>query len=69
MSFVEICLVLATIGLLLFKWSTGTFKAFEGRNLYFEKPYPFLGNMAASALQKASFQKQISEFYNRTRHQ
>nr|AAL48660.1 RE12612p [Drosophila melanogaster] len=68
MSFVEICLVLATIGLLLFKWSTGTFKAFEGRNLYFEKPYPFLGNMAASALQKASFQKQISEFYNRTRH-
>ncbi|EDW46715.1 GM20818 [Drosophila sechellia] len=53
MAFVEICLVLAIIGLLLFKWSTGTFKAFKDRNLYFEKPHPFVGNMGALALQKA----------------
>ncbi|EDV59726.1 cytochrome P450 9b1 [Drosophila erecta] len=68
MAFVEILLVLAIIGLLLLQWSTSTFRAFEKRNIYFEKPYPFVGNMAASAMQKASFQKQTSEFYNRTRH-
>ncbi|XP_017078765.2 LOW QUALITY PROTEIN: cytochrome P450 9b2 [Drosophila eugracilis] len=67
MALLEIGLALLAIGFLIYKWSTATFKTFEGRNLYFEKPYPFVGNMGASALQKVSFQKQLTEFYNRTR--
>ncbi|KAH8237333.1 hypothetical protein KR038_009972 [Drosophila bunnanda] len=68
MAVLEICLALLGIGLLIYKWSTATFKTFEKRGLYFEKPYPFVGNMAGSAFQRTSFQKQISELYDRTRH-
>ncbi|XP_017078764.2 cytochrome P450 9b2-like [Drosophila eugracilis] len=67
MALLELCLAFLAIGFLIYKWSTATFNTFEERNLYFEKPYPFVGNMGASAMQKASFQKQITEFYNRTR--
>ncbi|XP_017050145.1 cytochrome P450 9b2 [Drosophila ficusphila] len=67
MALLEICLGLLVIGYLVYKWSTSTFKTFEERNLHFVKPYPFVGNLGASALQRASFQKQLSEFYNRTR--
>ncbi|EDW46716.1 cytochrome P450 9b2 [Drosophila sechellia] len=67
MALIEICLALVVIGYLVYKWSTATFKTFEERKLYFEKPYPFVGNMASSALQTASFQKQLTEFYERTR--
>ncbi|XP_033155123.1 cytochrome P450 9b2 [Drosophila mauritiana] len=67
MALIEVCLALVVIVYLVYKWSTATFKTFEERKLYFEKPYPFVGNMASSALQTASFQKQITEFYERTR--
>ncbi|KAI8037329.1 cytochrome P450 9b2 [Drosophila gunungcola] len=67
MALLEICIALLGIGLLIYKWSTATFKTFEERNLHFEKPYPFVGNMGDSAMQKASFQKVLSEFYDRTR--
>ncbi|KAH8252899.1 hypothetical protein KR032_002535 [Drosophila birchii] len=67
MAVLEICLALLGIGLLIYKWSTATFKTFEKRGLHFEKPYPFVGNTAGSVLMKASFQKQLSEFYDRTR--
>ncbi|XP_017031968.1 cytochrome P450 9b2 [Drosophila kikkawai] len=67
MAALEIFLALLAIGFLIYKWSTATFKTFQERGLYFEKPYPLVGNMAGSALQKASFQKQLSEFYDRTR--
>ncbi|KAH8284787.1 hypothetical protein KR054_000960 [Drosophila jambulina] len=68
MAVLEICLALLGIGLLIYKWSTASFDTFEKRGLHFEKPYPFVGNMAGSFLQRASFQKELSEFYNRTRH-
>ncbi|KAH8347768.1 hypothetical protein KR084_000938 [Drosophila pseudotakahashii] len=68
MAVLEICIALFAFSLLIYKWSTATFKTFEERNLYYEKPFPFVGNMGASAMQKASFQKQIAEFYQRTRH-
>ncbi|KAH8347770.1 hypothetical protein KR084_000944 [Drosophila pseudotakahashii] len=67
MALIEIGLALLAIAFLLYKWGTSTFKTFEGRNLYFEKPYPLVGNMGASFMQRVCFQKQLSEFYDRTR--
>ncbi|XP_017001575.3 cytochrome P450 9b2 [Drosophila takahashii] len=67
MALLEIGLGLLAIAFLLYKWGTATFKTFEERKLYFEKPYPFVGNMGASFMQRACFQKQLSEFYDRTR--
>ncbi|KAH8279488.1 hypothetical protein KR026_011262, partial [Drosophila bipectinata] len=67
MALLEICFGLLAVGFLLYKWGTSTFNAFEDRKLPYEKPWPFLGNFASSALQKMSFQRQLSEYYNRNR--
>ncbi|XP_016958806.1 cytochrome P450 9b2 [Drosophila biarmipes] len=67
MACLEICLALLGIALLVYKWSIGTFKTFETRKLPYEKPWPFFGNVAASALQRISTQKQLTEFYLRNR--
>ncbi|KAH8267111.1 hypothetical protein KR018_005956 [Drosophila ironensis] len=67
MVLLEVCLALLAIGVLLYKWGTSTFKAFDGRNIVYEKPVPFFGNTKSSAMQKKSFQKEMSEFYARNR--
>ncbi|XP_016958607.1 cytochrome P450 9b2 [Drosophila biarmipes] len=69
MGLLEISLALLAIGFLIYKWSTATFKTFEARKLYFEKPYPLVGNSGGSFFQRRSFQKELSEFYDRTREQ
>ncbi|EDV35891.1 uncharacterized protein Dana_GF12247, isoform A [Drosophila ananassae] len=68
MAVLEIALALLAIIVLIYWWSIATFKTFEQRNLPFEKPYPFFGNMKRSALQKISNHKELTEFYSRTRH-
>lgn len=69
MAALEIGLALLAIIVLIYWWSIATFKTFEHRNLPFEKPYPFFGNMKQSALQKISNHKELTEFYLRMRHQ
>ncbi|XP_017068706.1 cytochrome P450 9b2-like [Drosophila eugracilis] len=68
MACLEICLALLGLALFIYYWSIGTFKTFENRQLPYEKPWPFFGNVAASALQRISLHKQLTEFYLRTRH-
>ncbi|XP_020814904.1 cytochrome P450 9b2-like [Drosophila serrata] len=68
MAYLEVCLALLGLALLVYKWSIATFRTFENRNLPYEKPCPFFGNVAASALQRISLNKQLTEFYLRTRH-
>ncbi|EDV35889.1 uncharacterized protein Dana_GF12249 [Drosophila ananassae] len=68
MALLEISIAILVLGLLLYKWGTSTFRTFEERKLHYEKPFPFLGNMVGSALNRSSFQKDLSEFYDRTRH-
>ncbi|XP_022232376.2 cytochrome P450 9b2-like [Drosophila obscura] len=63
----EICLAILGLAVLIYKWSTATHNAFDGRGVYFEKPRPFFGNMGASILFRTSFQKQLSKLYNRTK--
>ncbi|XP_034655059.1 cytochrome P450 9b2-like [Drosophila subobscura] len=67
MAFLEICLAVLVVGVMIYKWSIATHKAFEGRGIYFEKPKPFFGNIGTSMLGLTSFHKVLSEFYNRTR--
>ncbi|XP_064540304.1 cytochrome P450 9b2-like [Drosophila montana] len=61
--------LVALVGLLLYvyKWATARQNEFADRGLPFEKPWPILGNNADVVLNKASFQKLVSEFYSRTR--
>ncbi|BFG05373.1 cytochrome P450 9b2-like [Drosophila madeirensis] len=67
MVLLEICLAVLVGAVLLYKWSTATHNAFDGRGIYFEKPTPFFGNMVASFLGRKSFPRQLSEFYQRTK--
>ncbi|KAH8331341.1 hypothetical protein KR074_001135 [Drosophila pseudoananassae] len=67
MALLEISIAILALGFLLYKWGTATFRTFEERKLHYEKPVPFLGNMVGSALQRSSFQKDLSEFYDKTR--
>ncbi|SPP73100.1 blast:Cytochrome P450 9b2 [Drosophila guanche] len=67
MVLLEICLAILIGAVLIYKWSTATHNAFDGRGIYFEKPSPFFGNMVASFLGRKSFPRQLSEFYQRTK--
>ncbi|EDW01575.1 cytochrome P450 9b2 [Drosophila grimshawi] len=65
----DLILLVALVGLIIFvyKWITLRHNEFAERGLPFEKPLPIFGNNVSVIMNKASFQKQISEFYARTR--
>lgn len=55
-----IIIVLCTIA---YKWGTAKYKYFEERNIPFEKPFPFVGNLGGIFRKREHFATLIERLY------
>lgn len=48
---------------ILYKWATAKYKFFEGKNIPFEKPYPWVGNLGGIFRKRENFASLIARLY------
>lgn len=60
--------VVIVLILLLYRWGTAHYKFFEERQIEYERPYPFVGNLWSIVRQKENFVEILERLYTKYKH-